>query len=249
MGDLIRMPHSELHATIELLDRLGVTPHDFEVLRKASSWSQTTTARVHKTDPSVWAALELEDALVRLGFMPGEIRALAGRKDLLQLVRQALCGAVGIGPVQHIIDCDAKPFEPSGLTVAPESDQLPNRVRGQLVFDSTNIKLHLSSNQQGGKYIGGEKLKKELALVWEPMLPANVLDFYLANHHLIPDEWKKDERGNIRFIFFWGTIYRGAGGLLYVRFLYFDDGRWYSDYGRLDDVWDDRSPAPVCASI
>ena len=68
MGDLIRMPHSELHATIELLDRLGVTPHDFEVLRKASSWSQATTARVHKTDPSVWAALELEDAAVRLGF-------------------------------------------------------------------------------------------------------------------------------------------------------------------------------------
>src|SRR3989344_2458915 len=79
MGDLIRMSHSELHATIELLDRLGVTPHDFEVLRKASSWSQATTARVHKTDPSVWAALELEDAAVRLGFTPGEIRALAGR--------------------------------------------------------------------------------------------------------------------------------------------------------------------------
>ena len=90
MGDLIRMPHSELHATIEVLDRLGVTPHDFEVLRKASSWSQETLARVHKTDPSVWAALELEDVMVRLGFQPGEIRMLVKRPDLLQLVKQAL---------------------------------------------------------------------------------------------------------------------------------------------------------------
>lgn len=83
MGDLIKMPHSELHATIEVLDRLGVTPHDFEVLRKASSWSQATLARVHKTDPSVWAALELEDAAVRAGLAPGELRMFA-KEDLLR---------------------------------------------------------------------------------------------------------------------------------------------------------------------
>src|SRR3989338_6301008 len=141
MGDLIRMSHSELHATIELLDRLGVTPHDFEVLRKASSWSQATTARVHKTDPSVWAALELEDVMVRLGFTPSEIRALAGRKDLLQLVRQALCRAAGVGLVQHVIDCDADPFLPQGWKGVEY-----HKKGGQLKLDLSQVRLHLSPN-------------------------------------------------------------------------------------------------------
>ena len=232
MGDLIRMPHSELHATIELLDRLGVTPHDFEVLRKASSWSQATTARVHKTDPSVWAALELEDAAVRLGFTPREIRALAGRKDLLQLVRQALCGATGIGPV---IDCDTDPFLPQGWKGVEY-----HKKGGQLELDLSKVKLHLSLNQMDGKYIEGNKLRKELAS--EPVLNANVLDYLLSHPELIPEEWKG------KYVFFWGTIYCSSSGNLYVRYLYWDDGAW--DW---DDVWlgfdfSGRNPAAVLAS-
>ncbi len=238
MGDLIRMPHSELHATIELLDRLGVTPHDFEVLRKASSWSQATTARVHRTDPSVWAALELEDAAVRLGFTPGDLRALAGRKDLLQLVRQALCGAVGIGAV---IDCDADPFTPSGWTV--ES----HKKGGQFDFDPAKVNLYLSPNQQGGKYIEGNKLRKELAN--QPVLNANVLDFLLKNPRLIPEEWKKkDASDNTRYIFFWGTIYRDSDGDFFVRYLCWGAGSWRSGPRWLDYGWHGGSPAAVLAS-
>src|SRR3989338_753035 len=155
MGDLIRMPHSELHATIELLDSLGVTPKDFEELRKASSWRQRMTARVFKNDLTIFAALEFGDAATRLGFKPGELRALASRGDLLQLVQNALLGDAA---TQHLINCDARPFEPSGLTVAPESDQLSGRVRGQFVFDPAKIKLHLSLNQQDGEYLKGDKI-------------------------------------------------------------------------------------------
>ena len=232
MGDLIRMPHSELHATIELLDRLGVTPHDFEVLRKASSWSQATTARVHKTDPSVWAALELEDTAVRLGFTPGEIRALAGRKDLLQLVRQALCGATGIGPV---IDCDADPFLPQGWKGVEY-----HKKGGQLKLDLSKIKLHFSPNQMDGKCIEGNKLRKELAS--EPVLNANVLDYLLAHPELIPEEWKG------KYVFFWGTIYRSSSGDRYVRSLYWGGGAWvWSDRWLGHDLNDDN-PAAVLAS-
>ncbi len=238
MGDLIRMPHSELHATIEVLDRLGVTPYDFEILRKASSWSQATIAKVHKTDPSVWAALELEDAAVRLGFTPGELRALAGRKDLLQLVRQALCGSV---TTQHIIDCDAKLFIPNGWRVENE-DQLVSRIRGQLILDTSKIKLYLSSKQQDGKYIEGNKLRKELAS--DPVLNANVLDYLLKfeNQHLIPEEWKD------KYIFFWGTIYRDSDDNLCVRFLCFNDGAWYWGYSWLGHGFCGSYPAAVLAS-
>lgn len=148
-------------------------------------------------------------------------------------------------PLQYTIDCDTKPFEPSGLTVAPESDQLPNRVRGQ--FDSTKVRrLYLSPNQQKGKVIKGTELAKELAS--EPVLPANIIDFYLANTHLIPEEWKNDENGNFRYIFFWGTIYRGADGRLCVRGLYFADGGWCSHYRSLGYDWGGGSPAAVPAS-
>lgn len=233
MGDLIRMPHSELHATIELLDRLGVTPHDFEVLRKASSWSQATTARVHKTDPSVWAALELEDVLVRLGFTPGEIRTLAGRKDLLQLVRQALCGTTaGIGPV---IDCYADPLLPSGWKGVEY-----HKKGGQLKLDLSKIKLHLSPNQMNGKYVEGNKLRKELAT--EPVLNANILDYLLAHPELIPEDWKG------KYVFFWGTIYRNSHGRLCVRCLYWHGSAWDWSYYWLVGGFSGSGPAAVLAS-
>lgn len=235
MGDLIRMPHSELNATIELLDRLGVTPHNFEFLRKTSSWIQATVARVHKTDPSVWATLELEDVLVRLGFLPGEIRALAGREDLLQFVRQALRGATAVGPVQHVVDCDVDPVLPSGWKGAGY-----HKKGGQFILDVSKVKLHLSPNQMNGKYIEGNKLRKELAS--EQVLNANVLDYLLAHPDLIPEDWKG------KYVFFWGTIYRYSDGNLYVRCLYFDGGSWGWDCLCLFSNFHGYDPAAVLAS-
>lgn len=83
MGDLIRMPHSEVTATLELLDRLGVTPHDFAILRKASSWSRTVVARVLRTDPFLWAMLCVEQDAERAGFREDDFQKLAANPDLL----------------------------------------------------------------------------------------------------------------------------------------------------------------------
>lgn len=146
---------------------------------------------------------------------------------------------------QHIIDCDAAPYIPDGWMVK-EEDQLPGRVRGQFVWDPAKVKFHLSPNQLGGKYIEGTKLQKELAN--EPVLPANVLDFLLKNPFLIPEEWKKDANGNTRYIFFWGTIYRGSSGRPYVRFLCFDDGWWRWSCLWLGSGWDVSDPAALRAS-
>ena len=205
------------------------------------------------TFSSAGEAQEVEFALARGGFTHpllkratsgnffGLIReVLEGRAEICRIERLAVEGTAGVVVTQHVIDCGARPFEPSGLTVARFGDQLPNRVCGQFVFDPARIKLHLSPNQQGGKYIKGDKLKVELAN--EPALPANVLDFYLANPHLIPEEWKG------KAVFFWGTVYRDSSGNLYVRYLYFHDGRWYSSYDRLGNVWGGHDPAALRAS-
>lgn len=183
---------------------------------------------------------EHANALERNGWTPADVKKISGGDILAHLLPFVRAYGEVVAPTaSHTIDCDAKPFEPSGLTVASEADQLPCRVRGQLIFDPTKIRLHLSPSQRDGKYIKGKKLKVEL--ISEPVLPANVLEFYLANSHLIPEEW----RGKV--VFFWGTIYRSYDGL-YVRDLYFRDGRWYSHYYRLDYDWNGNYPAAVRAS-
>jgi len=262
MGDLIRMPHSELHATIEVLDRLGVTPYDFEVLRKASSWSQATLARVHKTDPSAWAVLELEDAMVRIGFLPGEIRALAQRKDLLELVKQALHGQtvettavpeplwkkVSETAINVNLGFSSKlPFDGAEIEKHIGSGWIPVEKRADgLYMDGRKVVLYLSKRQQKGKWIKGYELRDELT--GKLLLNANVLDALYENTHLIPEDWKRDENGNIHYIFFWGTVYRLAGGDLCVRALCFDVGAWYRLCRWLDGGWGSGCPAVLLAS-
>jgi len=75
------------------------------------------------------------------------------------------------------------------------------------------------------------------------------LDALLENQELIPESWKKDEQGNTRYIFFWGTIYRrGSGGRLYVRSLCFHDGGWFWYCICLDYDFCGLYPAAVSAS-
>ncbi len=129
----------------------------------------------------------------------------------------------------HVIDLDTKPFIPEGWSIRPE-DQILSRARGLWAFDPTQVRFFVSQNQRSGRYIQGHRLKEELADI--SVLPANVLDYLLAHKELIPEYWKRDENGNTRYIFFWGTIYR-SGGNLYVRYLYFNRGGWGWGWGYL----------------
>ena len=138
-----------------------------------------------------------------------------------------------------LIDLDADPCIPSGWSVKKKG-QLPNRVRGKLVWDSTKVGLHFSENQQNNKGVEGHRLRRELKN--QTVLSANVLDYLLAHPELIPEEWKD------KAVFFWGTIYHSADGHLCVRYLYFDDGRWFWNYGELDCGWDSDHPALVFVS-
>lgn len=154
---------------------------------------------------------QLADALESAGFTPGdvtELRSFAG----LDTFKGVLKGLAKIVVVKHVIDCDKDPFVPEGWKVEC------HKKSGQMEWSPSNVRLHLSANQQDGKAIKGDKLRLEL--VNEPVLNANVLDYLLANPELIPDSWKG------KAVFFWGTVYRSSDGHLYVRCLYWDDGRW-----------------------
>ncbi|MBI5420985.1 MAG: hypothetical protein HZA35_01590 [Parcubacteria group bacterium] len=142
--------------------------------------------------------------------------------------------------IEHLIDFDANPHVPNGWSV------VEHKKGGILKWDPAKVKFHLSRNQRGNKSIVGNELRKELEK--QPVYNANMLDFLYAKQELIPEEWKKDENGNIRFIYFWGTIYRDSDGFLYVRYLCFRGGQWDWRYRWLDDDWRSRFPALVSAS-
>ena len=190
----------------------------------------------------VGQANELKLAFRRADFSNDDIKRLC-EGTVLAGVRSVLRGHAAINVVEHVIDCDADPFNPwtnDGFTIEE------HQKGGQWKFDPKQVEFFLSSGQKDGKVIEGNKLRKELAK--KPVFNANVLDYLLAHPELIPDEWKTDGNGNTRYIFFWGTVYRNRDGNLFVRFLYWDDGRWNWSYHWLDCDWRGNDPAAVRAS-
>jgi len=160
-------------------------------------------------------------------------------EEFLNVMKETIKRLKGVHS-DHIIDLDAPPYIPNGLSV------VEHRQGGQMVWDPTKVKFHISKNQKGGKRIEGNKLRKELE--GKPVYNANLLDYLYANQELIPEEWKKNEDGSIRFTYFWGTIYRASLGSLDVRYLCFSGGQWCWSCSWLGSDWDGRSPAAVPAS-
>ncbi len=132
---------------------------------------------------------------------------------------------------KHIIDTDILPsIIPDGWTIKE------HRRGGQIEWDREKVSLYLNREQKAGEHIWGHDLRRELA--YKPVLNACVLDYLLANPHLIPDEWRGDN------IFFWGTIYRRSDdGLLYVLCLVWRGPCWVWNYRLLGNGWRSNSPA------
>ena len=147
-----------------------------------------------------------------------------------------------------IVDCDANPNVPSGLSLTGDGTEhrkkgkvtLEKRDDGKLYANGKEVVRHLSLKQQNGKSIQGHKLRKELKDV--QVLNACIMDALLANPQLIPDEWKSG------YTFFWGTIFRYADGLLYVGYLYWFGVRWDWNYNWLGYDWLSFDPAASLAS-
>ncbi len=135
------------------------------------------------------------------------------------------------------IDCDTQPYLPEGWTVEE------HQRGGMFTWDKEAQRdaLYLSNGQVERSGIEGNELRKELTEKSIPVLNANVLDYLLANPHLIPEEWKG------RYVFFWGTVYGRRDGRLCVRYLYWDDGEWNWSSYRLGIDFSSHRPAAVRA--
>ena len=132
----------------------------------------------------------------------------------------------------HRIDCDAPPFVPEGWFGYEK-----HRKGGQLAWDPTKIALWLSEDQRNHGLAAGEAIRSELA--GKPVLNANVLDYLLANQHLIPKELEQV------YVLFWGTEYYDLFGKLCVRYLYKSGARWYWSSEWVDDELNDHRQAAL----
>lgn len=177
---------------------------------------------------------ELELALKRAGGYNSALIKRMCEGDRLVRIREYLLNLAEIKTVEHLINCDADPFVPSGWSVRE------HQKGGSFKWNPTEVQLYLYESQRKGGVINGNELRKKLAD--KPVLNANVLDYLLAHPHFIPEEWKG------KAVFFWGTIHRDARGNLCVRYLYWDDGGWDWAYNWLGYDWDVNHPAALRAS-
>ena len=182
----------------------------------------------------VGQANEIKLAARRAGATNADLKRLS-QGDVFAQILPVLRGLGEVIITKHIVDLDADPFVPDGWKVVEHTKG------GKFEFDPRKIQLYLDEEQQDGRLIVGNKLREKLK--GKAVFNANLLDFYLKNPQLIPEEWKG------KVVFFWGTIYRGSDGYLYVRCLYWDDSSWGWSYYWLDSGFHGPDPAAVSASI
>jgi|GEM_PF-957172 hypothetical protein len=159
---------------------------------------------------------------------PEEHRRICGLKPLGRKKARANGGSA-----ERVIDFDADPACPEGWQVAE------HRKGGRLEWSPDKARLFLAEGQDGGS-VAGHVLRT--AVAGENPFNANLLDWLLAHPEEIPESWKE------KAVFFWGTVYRGRDGGLYVRYLYWDGGRWRWHHDWLGNRWFAGSPALVPVS-
>ncbi|MEK7576751.1 MAG: hypothetical protein AAB482_03600 [Patescibacteria group bacterium] len=182
----------------------------------------------------VGQANELKLAFRRAGYTNADIKKMC-KGDVLAQMLPVIRSFGKVDVVSNIIDCDANPSIPQGWHVEE------HRKGGELKWDPAKVKFYLSSSQMNGKVVEGNKLRLELE--HEPVLNANISDYLLAHPNLIPDEWGLDEDGNVRHIFFWGTIYGIYEGELFVRCICRCVGKWEAKYYWLGHNFNKANPA------
>ena len=195
----------------------------------------------------VGTANDLKMAFRRAGYSSADIKALCAGDKAAQIL-PVLRGHGTVQIVKHVInlagDCMPESWKKDSWTIEKHVVG-----EGQLELDLSKIQLHLSSNQKDGKVIEGNKLRKELVKNKVPVLNACVLDYLIAHPEIIPEDWKEDEKGNTRYIYFWGTVYRFTIGRLCVRYLFWDGSVWCWDGRYLDGNWYVQNPAAILASV
>ncbi len=133
-----------------------------------------------------------------------------------------------------IVNCDANPQIPSGLSLIGEGTK--HCKMGEITLEKRGVKLYangvqvvhyFSPNQPNGRVIQGNKLHEELELNGVKALNACIMDALLLNQQLIPVEWKNKNT------YFRGTRFGYGNGYLCEEYLGWLAGWWRRRYNWL----------------
>jgi len=115
---------------------------------------------------------------------------------------------------------------------------------GKLYANGREIELYLSQHQRDiGAVIRGDKLRGEIGkLKNKRALNACLMNALTMHQEFIPDAWK-----TVGHIYFWGTVFCGGFGRLYIGYLFFFDGKWRWSYELITHNWSERGPAACIA--
>jgi hypothetical protein len=141
---------------------------------------------------------------------------------------------------RHIIDLTPEPIGFQGWQIVEHQKSAGGNAI--IVWDSARVELYVDDARTNHAIYCSTVRER---LKGKPVLNTNVLDYLLRNPQLIPKHWKKDERGNPRPIFFWGTIYCRPNDDFYVRCLCWGDDQWGWDVYWLGTRWQDNFVAAL----
>jgi hypothetical protein len=164
-------------------------------------------------------------------------------------MKQETADTVGVTKVTggRVADFGVDPYLPKFWKMESNKRGGASRVErnGNLLYlDGKKIQLWISRGQEWG-VVEGNILRSKLER--KNVVGATMLDFLLNNPDLIPETWKKSQGGNVRRIFFWGTMYINGHGSLCVRCLVWK-GDWMEDFLCLKDDFCGKDQAMILAS-
>jgi hypothetical protein len=186
------------------------------------------------------------------GMTAKHVTRLGQSSALLENLRMVLDGVAIIKMVDHMLDLSIAcklPFNGAERVSPAKSGVVKLERRNEdLYLDEKKINLFLSSGQQGGSYIVGHELRKELEAKGGNV-SAKVLDHLVEHPELWPEAWKKDSQGNTIYVYFWDDIFRSpSDDDLYVRVGCWYEGEVVSGYYWLDRGWSSSNPSASLAS-
>jgi len=183
------------------------------------------------------------------------VEAVFNKLGGVEGARQFLCGNVEITVIKHTVDLGASPLPPffDGVEVVKHEGggvvEIELRSDDNLYIDDKKVELFFSERQKGDGMVVGHELRQELEDGKWVLLNSNVLDYLYEHPEFFPEHWKKDENGDTRYIFFWGSVFRDpSSGNLYVRVLYWKGDELNHDDHCLVNSWDRQSPSASVAS-
>ncbi len=121
-----------------------------------------------------------------------------------------------------------------GLTIV--KDETDTRSMTLTKVDLTKIRFE-TMLKEGETFVTGEERLKRLKKRGHTRLDARIVQTLIENKHLIPESWKKKVNGDIRYIYFDGTVFRDPIDRRGILCLYWSGRSWSRSYGWHDGWW------------